>query len=173
MRLRRPSRTFFLFALVERGMMVWVLSTITQARAFGQIDRAVLEGTVTDQSGAAIGGASVKILSVDTAITQEQRTNAHGYYHAPGLAVGRYTLTVTSAGFKTKIIEDVILQVGQTRTLDAQLRVGTISQTIDVQASAAPSDRSSAETSTVIDTTQIANLPVNGRDSASLPSRAH
>jgi hypothetical protein len=168
MRLRVPSHTYFFFTLIQGALTIWLLSTINPALVFAQIDRAVLEGTVTDQSGAAIGGASVKILSVDTAITQEQRTNAHGYYRVPGLAVGRYTLTVTSAGFKTKIIADVILQVGQTRTLDAQLGVGTISETMEVKASAAPSDRSSAEASTVIDTTQIANLPVNGRDWASL-----
>ena len=57
---------------------------------FAQVDRAVLEGTVTDQTGAAIVGARVKALAVGTGITEEQRTNARGYYFFPGLAVGRY-----------------------------------------------------------------------------------
>ena len=53
----------------------------------------MLEGTVTDPSERVIVGANVKILVVDTGISQEQPTNAKGYYHFPGLAVGRYTAT--------------------------------------------------------------------------------
>jgi hypothetical protein len=132
-----------------------------------QVDRAVLEGTVTDQSAAAVSGSSVKILAVDTRISQEQRTNSKGYYRFPGLAVGRYTVTVTNAGFKTRVIEEVVLEVGQTRTLDINLVVGAISEKIEVKASLGPADRTSAEAATVIGTDQIANLPNNGRDWAS------
>jgi hypothetical protein len=140
---------------------------MTSGAAHSQIDRAVLEGTVTDPTGAAIVGASVKTVAVDTGITQEQRTNSRGYYRFPGLAVGRYTVLISNDGFKTKVVEDVILQVGQTRTLDTGLEVGAIAEKVQVEASAAPSERSSAEASTVINTEQIANLPNNGRDWAS------
>ncbi len=141
-----------------------VLALCLGRMALAQIDRAVLEGTVSDQSGASVVGASVKILAVDTGIAQEQRTNSNGYYRFPGLAVGRYTVTVTNTGFKTKVIENVILQVGQTRTLDATLAVGAPTEKVEVNASAAPADRSSAEAATVIRSDQIANLPNNGRD---------
>lgn len=134
---------------------------------FAQIDRSVLEGTVTDPSERVIVGATVKVLAVDTGIVQQQPTNSKGYYRFPGLAVGRYTVTVTGRGFKTKVIEDVILQVGQTRTLDSSLAVGTTTETVDVRASNAPSERSSAEAATVIRSDQIENLPNNGRDWAS------
>jgi len=132
-----------------------------------QIDRAVLEGTVTDSTEAAIVGASVKIVAVDTGISQEQRTNSKGYYRISGLAVGRYTVTVTDAGFKTHVIENVIVQVGQTRTLDVQLEVGAVAEKVEVTATAVPVDRSSPEASAVIRTDQILNLPNNGRDWAS------
>ena len=132
-----------------------------------QIDRAVLEGTISDPSGRVVTNATVKVLAVETGISDEQRTNSKGYYRFPGLAVGRYRVTVASAGFKTKVIEDVVLRVGQTRTLDSNLDVGTITETVDVHASNAPSERSSAEAATVIDSEQIANLPNNGRDWAS------
>jgi hypothetical protein len=140
---------------------------VTVTTALGQVDRAVLEGTITDQSGSVITKATLKVLEVDTGLTKEQPTNSKGYYRFPGLAVGHYTLTVTSSGFKTKVVEDVILRVGQTRTLDVPLAVGAISEQVDVKATNAPSDRSSAEASTVIDTNQITNLPNNGRDWAS------
>jgi hypothetical protein len=142
--------------------LIFALLLATTAAA--QVDRAVLEGTVTDQSGAALEGARVKILAVDTGITEEQPTNSSGYYRFPGLAVGRYSATLTEAGFKTKIIDDVILQVGQTRTLDTKLAVGAPAERVEVKASAEPADRSSAEASTVIRTDQIENLPNNGRD---------
>ncbi len=135
--------------------------------AIAQVDRAVLEGTVTDPTGATISGATVKVLGVDTGLAQEQQTTSKGYYRFPGLAVGRYAVTITNTGFKTKVIEDVILEVGQTRTLDASLVVGAPSEKVEVNATLSPSDRTSAEAATVISTDQIANLPNNGRDWAS------
>jgi hypothetical protein len=135
--------------------------------AWAQVDRASLEGTVTDPSGSVVVGAGVKIVAVDTGLSEEQKTNSKGYYRFPGLAVGDYKVTVSSTGFKTKVVEDVVVRVGQTRTLDVALGVGAINEQIEVKASAAPSDRSSAEASTVIDTDQIADLPNNGRDWAS------
>ena len=134
---------------------------------FAQIDRAVLEGTVIDPSGRVVAGATVRVVAVDTGLAHEQPTNGSGYYRFPGLAVGRYNVTVSETGFKLKTVDDVIVQVGQTRTLDIGLDVGTISEKIEVQATAAPSERSSAEASTVITADQIANLPNNGRDWAS------
>src|ERR1700686_2191566 len=135
--------------------------------AYAQVDRAVLEGTVSDPSGGVIVGASVKVVAVETGLSEEQQTNSKGYYRVSGLAVGGYTVTVTKADFKTQVIEDVVLRVGQTRTLDIPLGVGTINERIDVKASTGPEDRSSAEAATVIDTVQISELPNNGRDWAS------
>ncbi len=132
-----------------------------------QVDRAELEGTVTDASGSVIPGAILKVLAVDTGLTVEQKTNPRGYYRFPGLAVGKYSVTTTARGFKTKIVEDVIVRVGQTRTLDVELAVGGIDEKVEVKATTAPADRASAEAATVIDSSQIADLPNNGRDWAS------
>ena len=135
--------------------------------AYAQVDRAVLEGTVSDPSGSVIVGAGVKVVAVETGLTEQQQTNSKGYYRVSGLAVGGYTVTVTKTGFQTKVVQEVTLRVGQTRTLDVPLGVGAINEQIDVKASTGPADRSSAEAATVIDTDQIANLPNNGRDWAS------
>lgn len=144
-----------------------LLLLVATPATLAQVDRAVLEGTVTDPTGGVISGATVKVIAVDTGLTEEQPTNSKGYYRFPGLAVGRYSVTTSNTGFKVKRVDDVIVRVGQTRTLDVQLAVGTINEQIDVKASTAPADRSSAEASTVIDTNQIADLPNNGRDWAS------
>jgi hypothetical protein len=109
----------------------------------------------------------VQVLAADTGISQEQQTNSNGYYRFSGLAVGRYTVTVTGTGFKTHVIEQVVVQVGQTRTLDIRLAVGAVAEKVEVKASDEPENRASAEASTVIREDQIANLPNNGRDWAS------
>ena len=166
MRFICSSKSIHLFALVRWAFLISVVSTITVS-AKAQVDRAVLEGAILDPSGAAIVGADVKILAVNTEIAQEQLTNSRGYYRFPGVALGQYTVTVASPGFKTKVIEQVVLRVGQTRTLDVGLEVGGSSEKVEVKASSGPSNRSTAEASTVIDTNQIANLPNNGRDWAS------
>ncbi|MGB7849221.1 MAG: TonB-dependent receptor [Candidatus Acidiferrum sp.] len=132
--------------------------------ALAQVDRAVLEGSVIDPSGAIIAGADVRIHAVETGIQQDRHTNSNGYYRFPALAIGLYTVTVSSPSFKTKAVEGVILQVGQTRTLDVQLDVGVVAEKVEVKISETPAERSSAEASTVISTDQVANLPVNGRD---------
>jgi carboxypeptidase family protein/TonB-dependent receptor-like protein len=132
-----------------------------------QVDRAELEGTVSDPSGRVVAGAAVKVLAIDTGLAAEQPTNPKGYYRFPGLAVGRYSVTVTAEGFKTKVIKEVDLQVGQTRTLDAGLEVGAKTETVDVNELTGPTDRTSAEASTVIRSDQILDLPNNGRDWAS------
>jgi hypothetical protein len=135
--------------------------------SFAQVDRAVLEGSVTDPTGGIVPGAKVTILHVDTGISQDRHTNSNGYYRFPGLQVGFYTVTVTNNSFKTKIVDNVELLVGQTHTLDVRLDLGTVAEKVEIHAEAAPSDRSSAEASTVIREDQIQNLPNNGRDWAS------
>src|SRR5260370_7765822 len=105
MRLMCSSHPTRLCALVQWAFLISVLSTITAVAAVAQIDRAVLEGAVTDPGGAAIVGAGVKVLAVDTDITQEQRTNSRAYYRFPGLAVGRNTLTDTNPVSKPPLIQ--------------------------------------------------------------------
>jgi hypothetical protein len=167
MRLRCTTRPNLPCGLLRWPILVSAVAVLTAVTAFAQVDRAVMEGTVLDPSGAAISGAGVKIRAEDTAVLKEQPTNSKGYYRFPGVAAGSYTMTVTSAGFKTKVVGDIVLRVGQTRTLDVGLEVGGVAEKVEVKAPWGPSNRSSGEASTVIDTSQIANLPNNGRDWAS------
>jgi len=167
MRSNCASRTTSLSARLQPALPVLLLLTIACVGASAQIDRAELEGTVMDTTGAVIRGAKVQVSAVDTGISQEQQTNANGYYRFPGLAVGRYKVTVTNPKFATKIIDDVVLQVGQTRTFNIKLEVGGVAEKVEIKASGEPVNRSSADASTVIDIHEIQNLPNNGRDWAS------
>jgi hypothetical protein len=164
MRSHGASHTASRFHLTFPSLLALVVALIAPTGAPAQIDRAVLEGTVTDRTGAVITGASVQAVAAETTLSAELQSNAKGYYRFSGLAVGKYTVTVSKPGFATKITDDVGLQVGQTRTLNMRLDVGAVAEKVEAKASSEPGDRSSAEASTVISTEQIENLPNNGRD---------
>jgi len=153
-------------AIVRILGMLFVLAALETSPLLAQIERAELEGTVTDPAGRMIIGATVRVTAADTGIGQERLTNSNGNYRFPGLPVGNYTVTTFSKGFRTSIVNNVTLQVGQTRTLDVQLAVGATEEKVEVNASSL-GDRSSPEASSVIGEDQIANLPNNGRDWAS------
>src|ERR1700719_3632888 len=87
-----------------------VLALFLGTTALAQVDRAVLEGTVSDPTGATIVEATVQVLAVDNGFAQEQRTNSKGYYRLSGLAAGHYSVTIMGTGFKTEVVEDVIVQ---------------------------------------------------------------
>ena len=103
----RPLENDSLAARLSLALLVAITFLFVGApAASAQVDRAVLEGTVTDASGSVIVAATVKVLAVDTGLSEDQPTNPKGYYRFPGLAVGRYTVTTTANGFKTNIVED-------------------------------------------------------------------
>ncbi len=108
--------------------------------SFAQTDPANLEGTVTDASGSTISGARLQILEVATNQALERRSNSEGFYRFPAVSVGQYTVTVWNSGFKTKLIEDVVLQVGATRTLDVRLEIGLASEQVEAKAELSPAD---------------------------------
>jgi Carboxypeptidase regulatory-like domain/TonB dependent receptor len=154
------SMSSFIFAV-----LLAVLAILASAPpALAQVDRAVLEGTVTDPSGSVIVGATVNVQAVDTGLTEERPTNSKGYYRFSGLAVGRYSVTIMSDKFRTQVFNDVRLEVGQTRTLDARLAVGGVTEKVVVNAPDEPGNRTSAEAGTVITPDQISGLADNGRD---------
>jgi hypothetical protein len=133
-----------------------------------QTDRATLEGSVTDPSGAVISGATVTATESNTGISSARRTNTNGYYLFPGLATGQYTVTVSNTSFKTKILHNVVLVAGESHTLDVSLAVGDVAEKVEVTGQAGPAERTSAAAADVLSTEQIADLPVNGRDFSNL-----
>jgi hypothetical protein len=145
---------------------------IVSCPLMAQTERAVLEGTVTDRSGALIPDADVKVTELNTGISQDSKSNAHGYYLFPGLAVGTYSVSVSKSGFQTAVENGVTLLVGEEHTLDVRLQVGQVTERVVVNAEAEPAERTSPADASVIGTEQIGNLPVNGRDWADLTTLA-
>ena len=126
---------------------------------------ATLTGSVTDASGATVGGA--KVVIVNTAIKGSERTvttDKSGSYKATNLSPGNYSITVTAEGFDTFSAQNVTIFVAQTRTVSAQLRPGSVNQTVTVQESATALNTSTSEQSGTISGTQVRELELNNRN---------
>jgi hypothetical protein len=161
------SRKFTRIITLNVSLVIMALLGVFTAQA--QVDRATINGTIRDATGAVIAGAKVTLTAPGTGLARETRADASGLFVLPALAVGEYQLTVSQAGFTATTIERITLRIGETRTIDVTLQVGGVDSTIDVIGSdALPVDRSSFTVGTVIRNEQVENLPLNGRHWASL-----
>ncbi len=98
MSLNHRRKPISLFLKFTPALVLTALSLLAGTpAAYTQVDRAVLEGTVSDPSGSVIAGAVVKVVAVETGLSEQQPTNSKGYYRISGLAVGSYTVTARPA----------------------------------------------------------------------------
>ena len=131
-------------------------------------DRAAINGAVTDASGALVAGATVELKSAATGLQRATVTNDRGLYEITPLPVGNYLLTFTKPGFKATTVRDIEMLYGETRTIDARLEVGGTVDVVEVTATAEIVNRTNAEIGGVIESSQIKEIPVSGRNWASL-----
>ncbi|MBI1789660.1 MAG: TonB-dependent receptor, partial [Acidobacteria bacterium] len=129
---------------------------------FGQT--ASLTGRVADPTGAVIQGAGVSVESAATGITIHAETNTDGFYNVPALAPGRYSVTVSKAGFVPLKQSGLELQVQQAARLDFALQLGAVTESVQVSAQAVLLDSESSTVGQVIGSKQVAELPLLGRN---------
>ncbi|HXA07044.1 MAG TPA: TonB-dependent receptor [Bryobacteraceae bacterium] len=139
---------------------------------YGQATQANLNGTVTDTSGASVPKARVEVGSPNTGFKRQVETGDAGVYSITGLPIGTYDLTISHEGFKTFEQRGIALLVGQTRTINAQLEVGAAIQRVEVRSTIQALENSNAELGSVVQSQQVQNIPVNGRDWAVLMALA-
>jgi hypothetical protein len=125
---------------------------------------ATLVGTVTDASGAIVADAVVRVTDLTTNTVREAKTDQAGSYSMPFLPAGEYSVTAAQKGFQSARVERVRLQVQQTARVDFVLKVGEVTETVNVEASAALLQTDTSTVGTVIDAGKIVDLPLNGRN---------
>ena len=133
-----------------------------------QQGRGTILGTVTDQSGAAVGGASVSIENTQTNIRVNTQTTGEGFFTSPPLIVGTYSVTVDHAGFKKSVQTGISLQVDQRAEISFHLELGTIGQSVEVSAEAPLVNTEDATVGQVIENKRVEELPINGRSAFAL-----
>ena len=147
-----------------------ILASLCAAPAWSQAtSSAAIAGLVTDEQGAAAPGAEVKIVDTATGSAQATLTNEAGRYVFAQVTPGVYTITVTKVGFAVFKVSAQKVDVGTTMTVNAALKVGSVSTTVEVRASAgAELQTTSASIGTTLDAKALQSLPNMGRDVATL-----
>jgi Carboxypeptidase regulatory-like domain len=147
-------RTFLLALL---GALV-CMSLYAQSQASSQI-----QGSVLDSTGSAVPGAEVKATQTATGAVRTVNTGADGTYVLSNLPIGPYRLEVSKQGFANYSQTGIILQVATNPTIDVSLKVGNVSEQVQVEANATLVETQATGIGAVIDNRRILELPLNGR----------
>lgn len=148
--------------LVRPTHSLFLLIAIAFA-ALAQDFRGSVSGLVTDSSGAAVPGAIVKAIRIDTNEVKEARTNSDGRYTLPYLNPALYNIEVSASGFQTLKRESITLRVADKLDLPLQLTVGQVSETVTVTGQQEVIETGSADRGLVFDPVKVRELPLNGR----------
>src|SRR5271155_625902 len=142
--------------------LVGLAATLTPA--WGQEVTAAIVGTVTDASGAPIKGASVKATDTERGTVWTAETNDTGSYNLLRLPIGTYGVKVTAPGFQTADHPPFTLELNQTARINVQLKVGKVSETVEVTGSAPVRQTQDAQVGTVMDSNSVTNLALESRN---------
>ncbi len=129
---------------------------------------AVLQGTVTDSSGAVVPGADVNIANKSIGLTRSTTTTGVGTYRFDLLPAGQYEVRISMKGFATSVRTNVVLSVSLTTTVDASLSPSEQTQVITVESTGAVVDLTKTDVSLPITNEMVQDLPLNGRDFVNL-----
>jgi len=153
------------------GMIVLALLVASggfAGAARAQAVGAALSGLITDERGGPVPAATVSIKNLGTGVVREVSSNGDGFYSAPNLLPGTYEVRVAAQGFQTSVQKDVRLTVGAQQALNVGLKVGQLTQTVEVSATPPDVQTASSTISATVDSTTVRELPLNGRDWTSL-----
>jgi len=125
---------------------------------------AALNGTVRDASGAVVPDATVTLMNTGTGLKQVTQSNSTGNYTLVNVTPGPYIVSVSKDGFAQEKSPDFMLSVNQTATINFDLKIGSTASTVQVSAGGVEIETSTAELGTVIDTSAVNSLPLNGRN---------
>ncbi|HEX5875673.1 MAG TPA: carboxypeptidase-like regulatory domain-containing protein, partial [Pyrinomonadaceae bacterium] len=169
-RLRKAStiRKFLLYRCLPVCLLLFPTlhgSFLTNAHA--QSSTATLSGIVIDQTGAVIPGVKIAVISIAQGFQRNATTNEEGIFIVAQLPPGSYTVKAEHDGFTPAEVRDVILNVNDQKTIKVYLKVGNISQTVEIVDGSSLIDDSAA-VGTVVDRRFVSNLPLNGRSFQSL-----
>ncbi len=147
-----------LVACVLLLVFSFALGSVAQAQS-----TAILNGTVTDATGAAVPNAKVAAKNIATGVESTTQSDSAGAYLFPALSIGVYRLQVSATGFQTAVLADLKLQVATTSTRDIQLQIGQVSQSIEITGEAALVETATTGVGQVIDEKTVQEIPLNGR----------
>ncbi len=146
--------------------LLWVIGIFlwTAVASCQTLERSDLHGTVYDPKQAAVAAATLTLSNASTGFQRTVKTNGSGEYQFVQVPPGTYVLTTDSTGFATMKIDNIDLHVGGNVELDVNLQISGTNEKIEVSASVAPVDTTTAGVSQLISSESVSNLPLSGRD---------
>src|SRR5713101_5992441 len=139
------------------GFLICMLLTVS---VYGQTTNGSIQGTVTDSSGATLSRATVTARNLDTRLTNSTVTTDAGLYSLPNLPPGRYSVKVEATGLKKYEREGVTVLTGSTVSLDIEMQIGSVTETITVNADASQLETATSDIGVTVERSLIANLPL-------------
>lgn len=140
-----------------------ILVLLSVVVLWGQQTRGVVLGRVTDPSGATVPEAKVILANEKTGIVTSAATSTQGEYTFTNVEPGSYRVTVSSKGFETSVVREVVVFVAQTVRVDVALKVGDLSSRVEVQATIPVVQSETSSVGNVVDGSQVSTMPLNGR----------
>ena len=153
---------------VRLAVLAWVALASLSAPAMAQVLYGSLVGTVTDESGLAVPGASVTITQLETNQSRAGTTSSNGTYTFPNIAAGTYQVDVALTGFQPFRARDIVVRQNVAVRVDAKLAVGNLQESVEVSAAAAILQTETAAVQSQTTSLQIETLPTSGRSFHSL-----
>ena len=143
-----------------KNLISFLVCILFAASIYGQSNNGNIQGSVTDQSGAGLGGATVTARNLDTGLTNSTVSTETGNYSLPNLPPGRYSVTVEAPNLKKYVREGVTVSTDTTVSLDVQMQLGAVSENVTVIADASQLETATSDIGTTVQRTLMANLPL-------------
>jgi hypothetical protein len=148
---------------VTKCFFLWLLLSLVANFTWAQSETATVSGQVLDPSGLKVASAQVKLVDIDREMSRLTATNNTGFYTFPSVKPGRYRIEVSAAGFRVINVTGITVNVQDQLEQNFKLVVGSVAESMTVEAKAGLVDTQSAAVSTVVDRNFVENLPLNGR----------
>jgi Carboxypeptidase regulatory-like domain/TonB-dependent Receptor Plug Domain/TonB dependent receptor len=161
---RRELNFIFIFLIFAAFACSFLIAVPARAQVVG----ATLSGTITDPSGSVVPNAQVSVRNTATGVTRGVAADTAGLYVIPNLLPGTYEVSVTAPGFSTSKESNLVLGVGAEQQLNFSLKVGETTQTVQVTEAVPLVQTTSSTLTSEVESTTVRELPLNGRDWASL-----
>ena len=149
---RSMIRAFVLFVACVAGLAICRADEL-----------AAVTGLVTDPNGRSVPGVTVLITNLSTNVASKTVTNDQGIYRVPSLQPGIYRITIDKDGFKSIVKSGIELHVQDVASINFELQIGSVNETVTVEAGGLVINTTDASVSTVVDQNYVANMPLNGR----------
>jgi Carboxypeptidase regulatory-like domain len=147
-----------------RAFVLVTLASILVCHVIWAQATAQIHGTIQDSSGAAVGGAEVKAVDTDTGVERTAISASDGGYVLSTLPLGPYRIEVSKEGFTKAVESGIVLQVNSDPAVDIALKLGAVTEQVQVEANAALVETRSSGVGSVVETQRIIDLPLNGRN---------